>query len=231
MDTDRHASGNCIYCGRPGPFSDEHVVCAGLGADDPRWLLRGCVCSCCNTDVFSKLETKLLRSSPIAVARLFAQPSSRHRGGRANAPTVQPRLSYFTEPETGLQLDADLLSGGVLGVLPQVLMLLPDQAAVRARDFASAEAFVKALQNALENDTNLIRKQREGFEVSFSITPLHWEDDMYVIGEPTIEHQPPKKGHLARTPHLSIHGDEDRLIATTPFPASKRATRVPDRRR
>jgi len=194
MDMDRHAPGNCIYCGQPGPFSDEHVICAGLGADDPRWLLQGCVCSCCNTRVFSKLETKLLRSSPIAVARLFAQPLSRRRSGKTNAPTVQPRVSYFTEPGTGLQLEADLVSGGALTVLPQVLMLLPDQAAVRARDFASAEAFVTLLQNALGDAVNLIRKQHDGFEVIFCVTPLHWEDGMYVIGEATIERRPLEKG-------------------------------------
>jgi hypothetical protein len=55
-------SGGCIYCGIGGPFSDEHVVSAGLGGDDDEWLLKGCVCRACNTDVFSKLEMKAQRT-------------------------------------------------------------------------------------------------------------------------------------------------------------------------
>ena len=57
---DRHKDG-CIYCGSPGPFTAEHVVSAGLGGDDNAWLLDDLVCGVCNTDIFSKLETKFLR--------------------------------------------------------------------------------------------------------------------------------------------------------------------------
>jgi hypothetical protein len=55
----RH-EGGCIYCGSPGPFGDEHAVSAGLGGDDSAWLLNDCVCRVCNTDIFSKLETKFV---------------------------------------------------------------------------------------------------------------------------------------------------------------------------
>lgn len=58
----------CIYCDGAGPFSDEHVVCAGLGGDDKRFLLVNVVCARCNTDVFSPLELEALRSSPLAIA-------------------------------------------------------------------------------------------------------------------------------------------------------------------
>src|SRR6202521_6455070 len=55
--TDRHAGG-CIYCGSPGPFSDEHVVSAGLGGDNSGWLLANCVCRVCNPPIFLKLDLK-----------------------------------------------------------------------------------------------------------------------------------------------------------------------------
>ena len=84
----RHDSG-CIYCGSQGPFTDEHVVCAGLGGDDNEWLLTDCVCDVCNTEIFSKLETKFLRASPVAIARLFLQPRTRNQSGKTGAPSVQ----------------------------------------------------------------------------------------------------------------------------------------------
>jgi hypothetical protein len=49
------------------------VVSAGLGGDDNAWLLDDLVCGVCNTNIFSKLETKFLRSSAAAWARLFLQ--------------------------------------------------------------------------------------------------------------------------------------------------------------
>ncbi len=46
---------NCIYCPSTGPFTDEHVVPAGLGGDDKDWLLKDAVCGVCNTTIFSPL--------------------------------------------------------------------------------------------------------------------------------------------------------------------------------
>jgi hypothetical protein len=48
--------------------TDEHAVSAGLGDHDNAWLLTGCVCRACNTDIFLKLETKFLHASPVAIA-------------------------------------------------------------------------------------------------------------------------------------------------------------------
>ena len=93
----RH-DGGCIYCGSEGPFSDEHAVCAGLGGDDGAWLLKGCVCRVCNTDIFSKLETKFLRSSPVALARLFLQPRTRDKGSKTGVPSVQPKACVYRKP-------------------------------------------------------------------------------------------------------------------------------------
>ena len=45
----------CIYCGEQKPFTAEHVVSAGIGGDDPDWMLTDCICSDCNTKVFAPL--------------------------------------------------------------------------------------------------------------------------------------------------------------------------------
>jgi hypothetical protein len=94
--TDRHVSG-CIYCGSPGPFSDEHVISAGLGGDDNRWLLKDCICCICNTDIFSKLETKFLRESPVGIARLFLQDRTRDQGNRTAPPSITQSLQNRCE--------------------------------------------------------------------------------------------------------------------------------------
>jgi hypothetical protein len=50
----------CIYCPRIGPFSAEHVIPAGLGGDDERFMLHGMVCKSCKTGIFSRLEAAFL---------------------------------------------------------------------------------------------------------------------------------------------------------------------------
>ncbi len=117
---DRHVGG-CIYCGGPGPFTDEHVVSAGLGGDDNGWLLKDLVCGVCNTDVFSKLETKFLRSSGPALARLFLQDKGRGRGSKASTPSIDAELTYFHEPNSGTLLVARLIAGGRPITLPQII--------------------------------------------------------------------------------------------------------------
>ena len=201
----RHDSG-CIYCGSPGPFTDEHAVSAGLGGDDSAWLLKGCVCRVCNTDVFSKLETKFLRSSPVALARLFLQPRSRNRGGKSTPPSVQPKTSYIRDPDSGILLEAVLGAGGSGEVLPQLVVVDKTQIAVTGKDASTAAAFLTELQTVLADAVTLIEKTREGFEVAYEVTPLIWEDDAYVPGETAISARPPKAGVWVEVAHSAGDG-------------------------
>ncbi|WP_028617415.1 hypothetical protein [Pseudomonas canadensis] len=91
MTTQPSTPSLCIYCNGTGPFSAEHVISAGLGADDNRFLLVDMVCRRCNTDVFGNLEREVLRSSPIAIARAFMQPHGRDRGKLTTAPGIQAK--------------------------------------------------------------------------------------------------------------------------------------------
>src|SRR5262245_1330648 len=109
----------CIYCGSLGPFTDEHVISAGIGGDDSNWLLKGCVCGRCNTEIFSKLEAKVLRSSPLALARLFLQSHTRGRGGKTGTPSIQPQVTYYADDVSKFLLEQELGAGGQPTILPQ----------------------------------------------------------------------------------------------------------------
>jgi hypothetical protein len=186
----RH-DGGCFYCGSQGQFTVEHVVCAGLGGDDRAWVLKDCVCGTCNTDIFSKLETKFLRGSPVALARLFLQPWTRDK---TSVPSVQPKASYVAEPTTGVLLEAELGAGGSSVILPQLVIVDAQQAAVTGPDAASVAAFLLDLQKALSDEVTLIEKTKQGFEFIYETTPLSWKDGGYAVGESGTTSHAPKAG-------------------------------------
>lgn len=189
----RHTNG-CIYCGSLGPFSDEHAVSAALGGDDNAWLLKDCVCCVCNTDVFSKLETKFLRSSPVAVARLFLQPRTRNQGSKTGVPSVQANLNFVPDPGTGVLLEGLLEAGGQTKVLPQFIVVDAGQAGTAGPDAESLRAFLSELRTAISGDVTLIEKKREGFEVSYDVTSLSWSEDAYAPTRTETSAKPPKTG-------------------------------------
>src|SRR4051812_38773253 len=173
----------CIYCLSEGPYTDEHVVPAGLGGDDSGWLLKDCVCAVCNTKVFSPLETKVLRSSPLAWARLFLQPHTRNRGSSTNTPSVQPGLSYYYEPGSRLLLEQELTAGGHPVVLPQIIPQNPNILGVFARDTDSARVLQTDLTAALVDELMLIEKwlQSGSEKPIFMLTGLTWNDGRYSV--------------------------------------------------
>ena len=193
---DRH-TGGCIYCGSNGPFSDEHVVSAGLGGDDAAWLLEDCVCRVCNTDIFSKLETKFLRSSPAALGRLFLQQRTRDAGSQTGVPSIQPNVTLYRDPNSGLLLAAEMGVKGKTTVLPQIVAI-PREGAVETgitgSDHADVYDFLARFQSALTDDVILIEKRKDGFEVVYLTTTLTWTNESYAVGETTSSSRPPKVG-------------------------------------
>jgi hypothetical protein len=178
----------CIYCTSSGPFTDEHVISTGIGGDDLTWLLKDCVCGACNTGVFSKLETKVLKSSPIALARLFLQSRTRDKTA---APSIQPKASYFEDHRSKLLLEQDLGAGGAVTVLPQVLLVPPNVLAVAGPDLAEISSFMASCQ-ALPDRLLIVEKVRDGFEVRFDNLEVAWRDDAYVEVGRTSGAKPPK---------------------------------------
>ncbi|MEA3063901.1 MAG: hypothetical protein QOJ27_329 [Sphingomonadales bacterium] len=181
----------CIYCPSTGPFTDEHVVPAGLGGDDKDWLLKDVVCGVCNTTIFSPLETKVMRSSPLAIARLFLQSRSRNRGGKTTAPSIQAPVSYFDDAETGLLLEQELRGRGQPTVFPQVIVVPPNQVTVTATDVPSANQLVDEL-GSLPDLLTICVKERDGPEVRFHLSPLTWQNNRYSVGEAAGQAKAPR---------------------------------------
>ncbi|WP_165421765.1 HNH endonuclease [Rhizobium ruizarguesonis] len=165
---------DCIYCLKTKKESEEHVVPAGLGGDDRDWLLKDCVCSECNTVTFSPLELKFLRSSPIAIARLFKQPSTRKSGSQRGVPTVQPGASYLADPETQTLLEQELLAGGEPLILSQLVLQPPREVHLHSANLESGREFISSLVKILGLEVQLVRKFREGIEIRFEVTRLMW---------------------------------------------------------
>lgn len=153
-----------------------------MGGDDAGWLLKDVVCGVCNTEVFSPLETKIMRASPLAIARLFMQTRSRKRGKRTAAPSIHAPLSYFDDPDSGLLLEQELGSGGQSRVWPQVNFVPPERMTVSATDVASANALIAELAS-LADLLTICEKTRDGLEVRFRLTPLTWDGGAYEVGE------------------------------------------------
>jgi hypothetical protein len=184
---DRHADG-CLYCGSLGPFTAEHVVSAGLGGDDNAWLLDDLVCGVCNTNIFSKLEAKFLRSSAAAWARLFLQEKGRGSGSKASKPSVDADLTYFHEPSSGRLLVARWSSGGQPLTLPQIIARMLDEHsfehAVTGGDTKTTTEFLQELADLLRRDQiEVIEKRLSGNKTIFFSMPLVWNGGVYVAGQ------------------------------------------------
>lgn len=188
---DRHIAG-CLYCGRLGPYSDEHVVSAGLGGDDPAWMLRGCVCSPCNTSTFSKLEAHVLKASPIALARLFKQPTT--RDGKPPSP-LQARTTLQMN-DGGPQLAGELAAGGQPMLFAQVVFEkgarggISDQLALTGPDLAAIQRLFVALRDLLADELSLVEKHAAD---AFTATPITWQCGYYHANAPMQTRKPPSR--------------------------------------
>lgn len=183
----------CIYCGQLGPFTDEHIFPAGLGGDDRRFLLKNLVCKRCNTDIFSKLEAKFMRRSPVALARVFLQARSRGKGKNASIPKFETESNTVSDPKTGCLLEAELQVGGMPVVLPQIVMT-QDGLGCTGPDAPSVQTFLERLTALLGNQVQTVKKYKQKDSVVFTVATLSWSEGSYKPS--AIEHlsQPPSNG-------------------------------------
>lgn len=213
--------GKCIYCNEAKPFTDEHVISAGLGGDDKRWMLKDCVCGDCNTNIFSKLEAKFLRSSPVAIARLFRQKTTRGRGGRPGVPSVTARQSLLDDPASGVFLNQELGQGFVAAILPQLVLQTDGTLTAHLPDIATGRSFLSLLKSTLFGDLVLVRKVKAGFEVAYEQTELKWDDvtEEYVTSGRQTSAKAPK-------PTGGIIWVEQLLMPETAHSASRLTPRI-----
>ncbi|QNB16148.1 HNH endonuclease [Paraburkholderia tropica] len=147
----------CIYCRGTGPFTDEHAIPAGLGGDDRRFMLKELVCATCNTKVFSPLEAAFLRSSPVAVARMFSQSSGRRRGSKRNPPSIQAEQKSIITAD-GQVVEIELGATGRPIVLPQIHLTGGLNCSTHATDHDQLVAFLEALRGRLIDTVAVVAK-------------------------------------------------------------------------
>jgi len=182
----------CIYCGKAGPFSDEHVFSAGLGGDDQRFMLKDLVCEQCNTKTFSKLEAKMMRESAPALARIYLQPQGRGSGKKASKPKLNAPVNEMQNPETGYWMESDLGPGGEPFVLPQLIMV-PEGISPIGPDLDALQSFIQRLSDILGTQVQIVNKQQADHGHNFMVTTLNWSDDKYEISTEENCTKPPKQ--------------------------------------
>lgn len=199
---------SCVYCGRPGPFSKEHVISAGLGGDDNRYLLREMVCKVCNTDIFSPLELELLRSSPIAIARSFHQPFSRKRGKNTGIPRLDARVKQMMS-EDGFPDEIDFGQHGKPETLPQLKIVGESRYHSTAECAAHLKDFVASLSDLVDADViHCIQKLSSEHELRYEVTIAHREGNSFTLSKETRCHATPPASALwvERYPDAAKHG-------------------------
>ncbi|WP_312413778.1 hypothetical protein [Shinella sp.] len=129
----------------------------------------------CNTTIFSKLEAKFLRSSPVAIARLFRQKATRGRGGKPSVPSVNTGQSLLDDPTSGVFLNQELGQGFVAAVLPQLVLQTGGTLTAHLPDVATGRSFLSLLKSTISGDLVLVRKVKAGLEVAYEQTELKWD--------------------------------------------------------
>ena len=182
----------CIYCGETGSFSDEHVFPAGLGGDDQRFMLKDLVCEHCNTKIFSKLESKMMRESAPALARIFLQPQGRGSGKKASKPKLNVPVNETQCPNTDVWMESDIGPGGEPIILPQLIMT-PEGITPTGPDLNSVRTFITRLADAFETQVQTVDKQRDDQGSNFIVMTLNWSGDKYEVSAEESSAKPPKK--------------------------------------
>lgn len=196
LESESRMHDTCIYCSRPGPFTDEHVFCAGLGGDDNTFLLRELVCKNCNEKIFSPLEAAFLRTSPEAIARAFLQNHGRKRSGRVRAteaPLLQCRSASILLPDSDEPAEAMFERGGAVSILPKFI-LSGSKLDSRAAESEDLEVFCEELISFLSADELVaIRKVHAASGATFIVTTYKFYCNKYIESSSIILKKAPKK--------------------------------------
>lgn len=185
----------CIYCASAGPFSDEHVVCAGLGGDDNRFLLKDVVCAHCNTNVFAPLEREVLRSSPLAIARSFMQPTSRKRGKRTKAPKLHAQMRVMID-EDGYPAEVEFGQHGQPITSPQLIMISLTELKSKAVCEEDLATLADDLARLMEQPELVCVRKTNSATRRFEISTYRRDGQHFVESAPPQQLDKPPKGAL-----------------------------------
>ena len=195
MNISTSLDNTCIYCSSSGPFSAEHVIPAGMGGDYKRFMLQDIVCTNCNTSIFSPLEAAFLRSSPVAIGRLFMQGQGRNRGKKTTPPTLDAKTKVLVS-EDGFPYEIELGQNGKPSVLPQLIIV--GESAVKSTATTRVELleFIEVSRTQLNDSVTCIRKIHDEVPPIFELTHFIWREGAYVRSQ-EVE-------HLAKAPSGGI---------------------------
>lgn len=182
----------CIYCDQARPFTGEHVFPAGMGGDDPSYILRELVCKHCNTDVFSPLEAQLMRNSPFALAHIHKQLTGRDRGINTKAPTIEHASCVYVD-ESGFLLEAHMVAGMRPMTLPQI-QISGDEVRTSGESYVELGKFFEELQVLLGDSVEVIEKRNAEGKVGYEVTAHLWDGHDYRSNGATRQLKPPKSG-------------------------------------
>lgn len=109
----------CVYCDRPGPFDNEHVLARAFAGPGEDWVLTDLVCKRCNK-LFSTYERAWTGAPGEAAARIHWGPAGRERKG--NAYQVHPSENVFLLIKSDpVSYECDVLRGFAPRLRPQMI--------------------------------------------------------------------------------------------------------------
>lgn len=197
---------------------------AGLGGDDAAWMLRECVCTICNNQTFSKMESHVFKESHIALMRLYSQPTT--RDGTPPSPLQAPTIVQLGN---GPLAAGNFGAGGQANVFAQILRESSDGEestfSIVGPDRPAIEALLASLMELLQDEVVLIEKQGAR---SFTSTPLTWMSNGYRASSSISATKPPAVGIWFESAHLPKTSDS--IPAWTVFrrPQGQLVGRAPD---
>lgn len=178
----------CIYCDEVKPFTREHVFPAGMGGDDPKYVLEDLVCGDCNTKVFSPLELQLMRNSPFALWRIMEQPIGRNRGKKSEEPKLYHDRCIYID-DAGMRIEAQIMAGMKPLTLPQI-QICGDDVYVSAENLSDLDKFLLELRATLVDNFYLIRKIFNENSSSYEMSECVWNGNDYSEGSTEISLKP-----------------------------------------
>ncbi|WP_158684186.1 hypothetical protein [Methylobacterium sp. 285MFTsu5.1] len=202
----------CVYCHRPGPFSDEHVLTRAFSGGGEDWVLVDTVCDPCNK-LFRTYERAWTSAPGEAVARIAFGPAGRNRGGQAYQAHPSEHI-YFVAPDDPVSYEVDILRGIEPRFRPQIA-LSGAGFTQRASTMEDVGRFKTALDAFLPRREITLQKRRFPGEARFRVAILS-DADTFAVERIEMRRQPvdawldrfPNNMAVARDPRVSVdaHG-------------------------
>ena len=137
------------------------------------------------------METRFMRASPVAIARIFMQSRGRGKGKKASIPTIDTRTTTVLLGDRG-PVEAEILAGGKTVPLMQLLFLGDGNVEFTGGDHADAANFSVALEQIVGDELFLVQKQPKSGTSVFRVETLVWQQNSYKAVACKSVAEPPK---------------------------------------